>query len=144
MTPTSREAAHLYEQALGADVRRSGGVFYTPAHLVEQLLDLTLEPLLAEASDPLALRILDPSCGAGLFLAAAAERIAARAGVAVEAAYGCLIGVDVDPDAVALARGLLPGADLRVGDGLLADVAGVDAVLGNPPFLSQLRSRTAT
>lgn len=143
---TAREAAHRYEQALAADLRRSGGVFYTPAHLVERLLDLTLEPLLAEADDPLSLRILDPACGAGLFLAAAAERIATRAGVAAEAAYGCLIGVDIDADAVALARGLLPGADVRVGDGLLlADLAGsVDCVVGNPPFLNQLRRATTS
>lgn len=135
--------ARAYEQALAPAVRRSGGVFYTPPQLVARVLDMVLEPLLAETEEPLSLRILDPACGAGLFLAAAAERIAARAGVPVEAAGPCLIGIDLDPEAVALARDLLPTADLRVGNGLLEDFAPVDVVVGNPPFLNRMRKATA-
>lgn len=133
--------ARAYEQALDPAVRRSAGVFYTPPALIERVLDLVLEPML-DGADPLALRVLDPSCGGGLFLAAAAERIASRARVPVERAHGCLIGIDIDAAAIALARDLVPGADLRLGNGLLEDVGPVNVVVGNPPFLSQLRRAT--
>lgn len=140
---SDRARAQAYEQSLERQSRRSAGVFYTPADLIDRVLDLALEPVLDETPDPLTVRVLDPSCGAGLFLRAAAERIAARAGVEVRAAYCCLIGIDIDPGAIEVARKLLPDADLRVDNGLLAEVEPVDVVLGNPPFLNQLRTATA-
>lgn len=136
--------ARSYEQALDRAVRRAGGVFYTPPELISRVLDLSLEPLLDEVADPLSVTVCDPSCGAGLFLAAAAERIARRAGVPVERALPCLTGIDIDPDAIALAAELLPGARLDVGDGLESHPgAPFDLVIGNPPFLNQLRRATA-
>lgn len=140
---TARERATRHEQGLARDERRQRGVFYTPAALVDRVLDLVLDPVLDEVADPLSLRVLDPACGAGVFLAAAAERIAARAGVPIEQAHGCLVGIDLDAAAVDVARACLPGADLVVGNGLLAPVEPVDVVVGNPPFLSQLRKATA-
>jgi hypothetical protein len=66
------------------EIRKAGGVYYTPASMVDYILDHTLSPLLknrspqsvagqdiARNSDPL--RVLDPSCGSGRFLLAAYE-----------------------------------------------------------------------
>src|SRR5690348_12357565 len=90
----------LYEQFLGQaitlngryqaaavrkpEIRKAGGVYYTPASMVEYILDHTLSPLLknrspqsvagqesARNSHPL--RVLDPSCGSGRFLLGAYE-----------------------------------------------------------------------
>ena len=86
--------------------------------------------------------VLDPACGDGRFLAAAADHVAAAGGIAV------LHGVDVDAGAVDAARGSLAGrGDVRVevGDALARDWgdATYDVVLGNPPYLSQLAAATS-
>ena len=52
------------------EVRHAGGVYYTPAWVVERIVATTLGPLVA-GKTPRAvanLRILDPACGSGAFL----------------------------------------------------------------------------
>jgi hypothetical protein len=63
--------------------RKTTGSYYTPTSLINELLDSALEPMLVEAAatpNPeeaiLALTVLDPACGSGHFLIAAAHRIA--------------------------------------------------------------------
>lgn len=66
--------------------RKTTGSYYTPDSLVQALLDTALDPVLdkteAEADDPakalLKLSVIDPACGSGHFLLAAARRIATR------------------------------------------------------------------
>ena len=66
--------------------RKTTGSYYTPDSLVQALLDTALDPVLdrteAEAADPaealLKLSVIDPACGSGHFLLAAARRIATR------------------------------------------------------------------
>lgn len=149
--------------------RRARGAYYTPPELISGVLDLALDPLLerAAAAGPdavLALRIIDPSCGDGRFLAAAGERLVAAlvaAGTPADEAAAlvagrCLHGVDLDPEAVDLARGSLrsfgaapDAARIAVvrGDALLevelVPEGSFDLVVGNPPFLSQLDAGTA-
>lgn len=135
--------------------RKTSGSYYTPDSLVQALLDSALNPLLeatvAGAEDPvaalLALRVVDPACGSGHFLLAAARRIAAR--LAAERTGGSFApdeyrhalrevmaasihGVDRNPMAVELTKvalwieSLEPGkplglldANIRCGDALL-------------------------
>lgn len=135
--------------------RKTTGSYYTPDSLVQLLLDTTLDPVLdereASASDPaeelLQLTIIDPACGSGHFLLAAARRIATRiarhrAGgipsatdfrhAVREVACRCLYGVDRNPMAVELTKvalwieALEPGrplaffdAQIRCGDSLI-------------------------
>ncbi|UMG92687.1 N-6 DNA methylase [Nocardioides sp. TF02-7] len=131
--------AVAYEQRLAEqrEGRRERGAFYTPPDLVSWVLDRALGPGVA--------RVLDPACGTGHFLVAAARRLGARS----------VHGSDLDPEAVAIARARLLAEDptltpdevaqqVRVADGLTAwDGEQFDAVVGNPPFLGQLRRRTA-
>ena len=107
--------------------RKTTGSYYTPAPLISRLLDEALDPVLDEAeraADPadalLALRVLDPACGSGHFLIAAAHRIAgrlasARSGdaepspddlrEALRDVIGrCLHGIDINPMAVELCK----------------------------------------
>ena len=109
--------------------RRTLGAWSTPEWLVERVLDTVLADLPAPSS------VLDPSCGDGRFLAAAAARWPTAE----------LHGVDVDADALAEARRSLgPAARLYEGDGLTLPIrAGFDLVVGNPPYLSQLARRTS-
>jgi hypothetical protein len=141
------------EEAKG-HARKTTGSYYTPDSLVQTLLDSALDPVLdrvqAEADDPVAallsVTVLDPACGSGHFLLAAARRIATRlarvrtGGVAAPADYrhalrdvarACIHGVDRNPMAVELTKVALwietvePGkplgfldANIRCGDAL--------------------------
>jgi hypothetical protein len=135
--------------------RKKSGSYYTPDSLVQTLLDSALDPVLdrveSEAEDVaaalLGVTVIDPACGSGHFLLAAARRIATRVarartgGVPSTADYRhalrdavrcCVHGVDRNPMAVELASVALwietvePGkplgfldANIRVGDSLL-------------------------
>ncbi|RZJ57963.1 MAG: methyltransferase, partial [Hymenobacter sp.] len=52
------------------EVRKAGGVFYTPAYIVNYIVKQTLEPLCAGRTpqEVAKLRVLDPACGSGSFL----------------------------------------------------------------------------
>lgn len=52
------------------EVRHAGGVYYTPRHIVDAIIDRTLAPLVAEANSKtiLSIKLLDPACGSGSFL----------------------------------------------------------------------------
>lgn len=135
--------------------RKTTGSYYTPDSLVQALLDTALDPVLdkteAEADDPakalLKLSVIDPACGSGHFLLAAARRIATRLAriradgtpsladfrhALRDVARSCLYGVDRNPMAVELTKVALwietvdPGlplgffdAQIRCGDALL-------------------------
>ena len=135
--------------------RKTTGSYYTPDSLVQALLDTALDPVLekveAKADDPaqalLKLSVIDPACGSGHFLLAAARRIATRlARIRAEGtpsladfrhalrdvARCCIHGVDRNPMAVELTKVALwietvdPGlplgffdAQIRCGDALL-------------------------
>jgi hypothetical protein len=135
--------------------RKTTGSYYTPDSLVQALLDTALDPVLdkteAEADDPakalLKLSVIDPACGSGHFLLAAARRIATRLAriradgtpsladfrhALRDVARCCIHGVDRNPMAVELTKVALwietvdPGlplgffdAQIRCGDALL-------------------------
>ncbi len=141
--------------------RKATGSYYTPPELIGRLLDHALDPVLDEAprgADAeealLALRVLDPACGSGHFLIAAAHRIARRLAsvrggdaeptpadlrAALRDVIGrCLYGIDVNPMAVELCKVSLwieanqPGRPLGFLDHHI--VAG-DSLLGATPEL---------
>ena len=77
---------HVYEQFLGKvirlteghravvedkpEVRKAGGVYYTPTYIVDYIVCQTVGPLVADRTPKQIekLRILDPACGSGSFL----------------------------------------------------------------------------
>ena len=130
--------------------RQGRGAFYTPAEVAGSLVAVTVE------RGP----VVDPACGAGVFLLAAGIRLAAQGADPRLVATTQLFGADIDPVAVDLTRcalagwaGIDPGEVVGVveADSLLtgrstwptAPGDGFGAVVGNPPFLGQLRSGTA-
>lgn len=128
---------------MAPEARRRSGAHLTPAAIAQGLVGLMDEPGVADS-------VLDPAVGGAAFLLAAADRLVA-AGADPEAVLGQLFGVDIDPDAVDVAEAALalwsldhqvaprPLPQLVVGDGLLDPLPEVDQVVGNPPFLNQLR-----
>ncbi len=74
------------QRAKGSE-RKLTGSYYTPPTLVNELITSTLNPIIARTitshpEDPraaiLALKVVDPACGSGHFLLAAARRLAAE------------------------------------------------------------------
>jgi type I restriction-modification system DNA methylase subunit len=112
--------------------RKATGAYFTPDHIVDDIVERTLAPLLDQRSTEIAdagltgvrafkrlldLHVLDPAMGSGHFLVSAAAYIARR--IANDPSYDvdlslpelqglvaerCLYGVDVNPMAVEIAR----------------------------------------
>jgi N-6 DNA Methylase len=77
------ETGRFELSAGAASERKSTGSYYTPTSLINSLLDTALQPVLEEAASKpnpeqavLQLKVIDPACGSGHFLLAAAGRIA--------------------------------------------------------------------
>lgn len=127
----ARVAAHLSELARpgadGVSLRTRQGSHYTPASLVEWVLD---EALLAtsQRNQGVPQAVFDPSCGAGNFLVAAAKRLTRADGPRItEVLARSVFGIDVDAVAVELCRARLRG--LVPHDATEAERAAVDAAL---------------
>jgi adenine-specific DNA-methyltransferase len=122
-------------------LRKQRGAFFTPYAIAEHLADWALRGVENEG------RVLDPTCGEGVFLLAAAERLAARD--RSKALTPHLYGVDVHSRSLDEARRLVeevegaPSATFLAGDffdeptpdQLGARLPLLDAVIGNPPFV---------
>lgn len=114
---------------LPAKVRLERGAFFTPTAIVDRVLDL-VAPLLAEFGASRPVRFVDPACGAGAFLSAAAHRWP----------HAKLLGVDLETESLIACRARLPGASLVEANALTADVfdgaapGSVEIWAGNPPY----------
>lgn len=117
------------EEASAGNARKTTGSYYTPDSLVGALVKSALEPVMERivrenpsrpAEALMEMSVIDPSCGSGHFLLAAARRIAERVtalssadgavgpeayrGVLRDVVAHCIYGIDLNPLAVELAR----------------------------------------
>ncbi|GHG64951.1 N-6 DNA methylase [Comamonas sp. JC664] len=108
--------------------RKAVGAFFTPAPLAERTLALALQHV---GEGPLT--VVDPSCGAGAFLTAAARL---RPGVR-------LCGLELDPEVSRLCQARVPEAKVHAGDALRDGLEPLLATtppdhkelwVGNPPY----------
>lgn len=125
-----RDARRFELDTAAGNERKTTGSYYTPSSLIQCLLDTALEPVIAEkvkGKKPeaavqalLDLKVVDPACGSGHFLIAAAHRIARRVAAlrtgesepapealrtALRDVIGhCLYGVDLNEMAVELCK----------------------------------------
>jgi len=116
------DLSHQYLQRSPGSFRRALGEHYTPAWLV----DLVLERVTFDAACD---SVLDPTCGAGVFLARALDRIRIASPLGGEALVRDILervhGIELNPLAVSLSR-------LAYLDGLGPTLCGVLASLEAP------------
>lgn len=168
LIPVVSVATRSFSFALGEETkgnaRKTTGSYYTPDSLVQVLLDSALEPVIKDtiAGNPrrevaalLELSIVDPACGSGHFLLAAARRLAAHVarlqsnGTTSAGEYRralrqvvgrCIYGVDLNPMAIELCKVALwmeavePGLPLGFLD---AHIQRGNALLGTTPELME-------
>lgn len=94
----------LYESLIDPETRHDLGEYYTPDWLAQLVCERAIER-------PLEQRVVDPACGSGTFLFHAVRRLLAAAReagmpatAAVELACRNVLGIDVHPVAVIIAR----------------------------------------
>lgn len=117
--------------------RKKRGIFFTPTELAHFVVDWAVQ----SPSD----RVMDPSCGEGVFLAESARRLRELGASAKEVA-SLIHGVDVLPSSAEKAaravaanldglRPIIRGEDFFVAarNGMKSEL--FDAVVGNPPFV---------
>lgn len=166
LVPQITQGGRTFAFATGGETkgnaRKTTGSYYTPDSLVQVLLDSALEPVIADtiAKNPqrpvealLELSIVDPACGSGHFLLAAARCLASHVarlqakGTPAAAEYRralrqvvgrCIYGVDLNPMAVELCKvslwmeALEPGLPLTF---LNSHIQHGNALLGTTPEL---------
>ena len=130
MTARLITTSSVDEEALGerfeTSARRRGGIYFTPSWLVERVLDAVA----AHVPSTGAVTVIDPACGAGAFLAAAAERFPKAR----------LFGCELQASTAAECRARVPRASILEGDALRS--GWLDSIpagtfelwIGNPPY----------
>src|ERR1700722_3845679 len=139
MDPTRMLKTHDYRIASTSDnrdttERRALGIYYTPHRVSSSLCDWAVR----RDSD----RVLEPSFGGCVFLVEAAAALRERG---AQRPFTQLYGCDVDKRAFTHLQNAFPKRDIRSrfvrGDFLQLALGGhlrstVDAVVGNPPYIS--------
>jgi predicted RNA methylase len=117
------------DESTAGNARKTTGSYYTPSFLVDQLVKTALVPVLEKTAKEhvqdkaealLSLSVIDPACGSGHFILAAARKIAEYVavardddGVVTPSEYRralrdvisrCVYGVDLNPMAVELTK----------------------------------------
>ena len=131
-----------------APIRKRDGIYYTPRPVAERIVSAALDALPGLTRETVPnLRVIDPACGCGAFLAAAMRVLYERFGVLPRPENIC--GIELQPLAAEVAALRLrwlylsltgtPGAPCIVcADALNKHVfpaGSFDLVLGNPPFV---------
>jgi len=169
MAPSpARSEGQRYLESLPLEHRRAGGQVYTPPHLADFVLQQA-----GFAYAGVSGSLLDPSCGAGVFLERAVAVLAARGGTMgtggglADAVEDSLFGIDIDETACEMTRESVRRvvSDLghrRVGSGYfrdnvkcadylfddsIADLGrkkkGFQFIVGNPPYVAATRIAAA-
>ncbi|PIB05056.1 MULTISPECIES: N-6 DNA methylase [Streptomyces] len=119
------ELGSLREQLLASETRSASGTWYTPPQIAHPLTRAALSTITDlhlddDPADVLNLSVLDPACGGGVFLIAAARILASAyvgllygthnparltvQAVTADVMRSCVYGIDTDPVAVDLAK----------------------------------------
>jgi len=146
-----------YQEQLDSAERKAAGVHYTPKWLVDGVVQMAFDGF--TDADLEGITVADLACGSGAFLLGVADYLVGR-GLSPSRALTVLWGSDIDADALEVTHVALGawaerhgkrdtdrGANLAVGDALVKlpwdnAPSQFSVVIGNPPFLGQMKSPT--
>lgn len=153
-----------YEKSLQKKVRKDNGIFYTQREIANYISRKSIDYWLEENSNNLTnIRILDPSCGTGIFLMACFDYLLElyqkefpnSTTIEKEILENNLFGVDIDKEALAILQQEFYQKtnhlckNIRHGNSLISDktisdfgfdwqkefLHGFDVIVGNPPYV---------
>lgn len=154
--PTIENAALLLQVLMNdSKYKEQHGIVYTPKYIADYIVnDLIVENLEGVDSK----NVLDPSCGCGIFLATAAERILAvsQNSNIDDIIENCIFGIELDTDSVRRTNILLRIVSVKNGgqgyplstniacldslksnwDDVFDGVDHFDFIVGNPPYIN--------
>ncbi|MFK7917015.1 MAG: N-6 DNA methylase [Ilumatobacter sp.] len=141
MSGTGEEVGGDDASKVASADRKRRGAWFTPDHLVAQVVDAVVDDEFVRRCAGRRIRVLDPACGDGRFLVAAGAAIRSHRGEPE------LVGVDIDASTVA---SIDPATGIKAvcADALVPTWHGdhgldeFDLIIGNPPYLSQMSSAT--
>jgi len=123
---------YSYEKSLPASKKKALGIIYTPPEIVTYINTNLLDAWNA----PHPPRVIDFSCGTGVFLHDMAGKIAPRYDLSYEDVVARYIyGADIDREAVQICSDLLGSSNIECTNGLGIDLSLYDMVVGNPPYV---------
>ena len=130
-----RKRSYELPERLDETERRNTGAFYTPPEIVDFMVALLLKDRVLRG-----LKICDFSCGAGAFLAGVLRYVQNNAPDEYDMCRKNLWGIDINPEAVMLARRELP--EIPEKNFICADTLALapdslpafDIIIGNPPY----------
>ena len=88
------EIEKKFEMSLEPESARKLGATYTPAHIVDRILEEVLENRIHPTREN---PLIDPACGIGVFLVRAALKIAKFSECSFSEASELICGIDIDP-----------------------------------------------
>jgi len=102
--------SNIYEILLGKEAQDKDNAFYTPKYLVDYILDMTIDRHIEQDE---VCKILDPSCGSGIFLVDSYRRMIEKKlngesytednALLCDTLTDSIYGVDLNPDAIDVA-----------------------------------------
>ena len=154
--PTIENAALLLQALMNdSKYKEQHGIVYTPKYISDYIVRTLINENVKNVGDK---KVLDPSCGCGIFLASAAEQIfALNCGLTIDDIIeNCIFGIELDTDSARRAdlllkivsaknggRGLSLSANIACLDSLKTDWNNVfyganhfDFIVGNPPYIN--------